>query len=313
MSALTIWLEHIGVFAVFGLVLLEQVGLPLPTYPVLIIAGAWSARGGPSLLQIAGAGVAACLLADLAWYASGWRYGSRVLRAMCRLSLEPDSCVSDTERLFARFGTRVLVIAKFIPGLGAVTTAMSGVVKAGLPGFMLYAGIGAALWAGSGVALGSIFHDAVDDVFAELAALGRAGGLLILALLVAFLALKFWRRHQFFQQLRMSRITVQELHRLREGGVAVLLVDARPSDSRARDGMIPGAIAFEALLQDAEQSRRGGEAVVYCACPNEATAARIARKLINMGFHPVRPLIGGIHAWQDAGFAIASSQTSHVA
>jgi len=304
MSALTAWLEHIGIPAVFALVLLEQVGLPLPTYPVLIVAGAWAARGGPVPAQIAAAAVAACLLADLAWYASGRRFGSRVLRAMCRLSLEPDSCVSDTEHLFGRFGTRVLVIAKFIPGLGAVSTAMSGVVSAPLSHFLVYDAVGATLWAGSGVALGWIFHDAVDDVFTELAALGRIGGLLILALLLVFLALKFWRRHQFFQQLRMSRITVQELNRLREGGAQLLLVDARPSASRVRDGVIPGAIAFEILVQDEVQSRRGGEAVVYCACPNEATAARIAHKLISMGFHPVRPLVGGIHAWQDAGFAI---------
>ena len=304
MSALTAWLEHIGIPAVFALVLLEQVGLPLPTYPVLIVAGAWAARGGPLPAQIAAAAVAACLLADLAWYASGRRFGSRVLRAMCRLSLEPDSCVSDTEHLFARFGTRVLVIAKFVPGLGAVSTAMSGVVSARLSHFLAYDTVGATLWAGSGVALGWIFHDAVDDVFTELAALGRIGGLLILALLLVFLALKFWRRHQFFQQLRMSRITVQELNRLREGGTELLLVDARPSASRLRDGIIPGAVAFEIVLRDAEKSRRGGEVVVYCACPNEATAARIARKLISLGFHPVRPLLGGIHAWQDAGYAL---------
>jgi membrane protein DedA with SNARE-associated domain/rhodanese-related sulfurtransferase len=304
MSSVTSWLEHINVVSVFLLVLVEQLGLPVPIFPVLIVAGAWSAQGGPAPAKIAIAAVAACLLADLAWYSSGRRYGSRVLRAMCRLSLEPDTCVSDTERLFTRFGTRVLTIAKFIPGLGAVTTAMSGVVNARLSGFLLYDSIGAALWAGAGVTLGWIFHDAVDDVFAELAALGRLGGLLILALLIVFLALKFWRRHQFFQQLRMSRITVQELHRLRESGAPVLLVDARPSASRARDGMIPGAIAFEALLQDGELNRRGGEAVVYCSCPNEATAARIAHKLMSFGFHPVRPLTGGIHAWQDAGFAV---------
>jgi len=304
MSPLIGWLEHIGIFAVFALVLVEQVGLPLPTYPVLIAAGAWSALGGPAAVEVAAAAIAACLLADLVWYASGRRFGSRVLRAMCRLSLEPDSCVSDTEHLFARFGTRVLMIAKFIPGLGAVTTAMSGVVSARLSSFLLYDFIGATLWVGSAVALGSIFHDAVDDIFSELAALGRVGGLLILALLLVFLALKLWRRHQFFQQLRMSRITVHELNRLREDGAELLLVDARSSASRVRDGIIPGAIAFEILLEDAVQSRRGGEAVVYCACPNEATAARIAHKLISMGFHPVRPLIGGIHAWQDAGFAI---------
>ena len=304
MAALTAWLEHIGVPGVFVLVLVEQVGLPLPTYPVLIVAGAWSARGGAAPAEIAAAAVVACLLADLAWYASGRRFGSRVLRAMCRLSLEPDSCVSDTENLFSRFGTRVLVIAKFIPGLGAVSTAMSGVVSARLSHFLMYDTVGATLWAGSAVALGWMFHDAVDDVFTELGALGRIGGLLILVILVIFLALKFWRRHQFFRELRMSRITVQELNRLRVDGAQLLVVDARPSASRERDGVIPGAIAFEILLQEGDKSRRGGEVVVYCACPNEATAARIAHKLISMGFHPVRPLLGGIHAWQDAGFAI---------
>jgi rhodanese-related sulfurtransferase len=197
------------------------------------------------------------------------------------------------------------VVAKFIPGLGAVATAMSGVVKARLRSFVTYDAIGATLWAVSAVAIGSMFHDAVEDVFAELAGLGRVGGLLIVALLTAFIALKLWRRHQFFRELRMARISVQELNRLREEGASVLVIDARPSASRMRDGMIPGAIAFEVLLQDAEQSRRGGEVVVYCACPNEATAARIARRLMTMGFHPVRPLAGGIHAWLDAGFAIA--------
>jgi len=305
MTTLTLWLEHIGVIAVFALVLVEQGGLPLPTYPVLIVAGAWSAQGGPALWKICAAAVAACVLADLAWYMAGRRFGSRVLRAMCRLSLEPDSCVSDTERLFQRFGTRVLVIAKFVPGLGAVTTAMSGVVNAPLSGFVAYDLIGATLWAASGVFIGSIFHDAVEDVFAELAGLGRIGGLLILVLLAAFVALKFWRRHEFFQQLRMSRISVQELSHRREAGLPLVVVDARTSESRMRDGMIPGAIAFELLIQDTEQGRQSGEAVVYCACPNEASAARIARKLITMGFDPVRPLAGGIHAWVDAGFAIA--------
>ena len=304
MSVLSQWLEHIGVLAVFALVLVEQVGLPLPTYPVLVIAGAWSSQGGAPIARIAAAAVAACLLADLAWYAAGRHYGSRVLRAMCRISLEPDSCVSDTEHLFARFGTRMLLVAKFIPGLGAVATAMSGVVRARLLSFVSYDGIGATIWAVSGVLIGSVFHDAVDDVFIELGALGRTGGLLILLVLISFVVLKAWRRHQFFQQLRMNRITVQELFRLRQAGVAVILVDARPSASRARDGVIPGAIALEELMQNREQLGTGGEAVVYCACPNEATAARVARKLMDLGFHPVRPLAGGIHAWQDAGFQI---------
>ena len=302
------WLEHAGITLVFLFVLIEQAGLPVPAYPLLIMAGAWSAQGGAPYASILGVAVAACLVADLGWYVAGRRLGSRVLRAMCKLSLEPDSCVSQTERVFTRFGTRVLTFAKFVPGLGAVSTAMSGVVGASLGGFVFFDVIGATLWAGVGIALGAIFHDAVDSVFAELATLGRIGALVILAIFAAFLALKWWRRHQFFQELRMSRISVEELSRLRDAGSAFILIDARPSASRARDGMIPGAVPFEVLVKDATGQRQRGEAVVYCACPNEATAARVAKQLITMGFHPVRPLAGGIHAWLAAGFAIERPQ-----
>ena len=130
------WLEHAGITVVFLFVLVEQAGLPIPAYPLLIIAGAWSAQGGASFVSILAAATIACLIADLGWYVAGHRLGSRVLRAMCRLSLEPDSCVSDTERMFTRFGTRVLTFAKFVPGLGAVATAMSGTVRASVTHFL---------------------------------------------------------------------------------------------------------------------------------------------------------------------------------
>jgi membrane protein DedA with SNARE-associated domain/rhodanese-related sulfurtransferase len=298
------WLEHVGVAVVFLVVLVEQAGLPLPAYPLLIIAGAWSAQGGAPLGRITAAAVGASLIADLAWYAAGRRGGSRVLRAMCRLSLEPDSCVADTEHAFTRFGTRMLVFAKFVPGLGAVATAMTGVVNASLLSFVLYDALGATLWAGLGVTVGAIFHDAVDSVFAELAVLGRLGALLIVGFFAAFFAWKYWRRHQFFRQLRMNRISVDELARLQAAGNALTIIDARPQASRVRDGIIPGALEFDTLVRDRAAGRHQGEVVVYCACPNEATSARIAKQLIAMGFHPVRPLAGGIHAWQEAGFEV---------
>ena len=116
--------------------------------------------------------------------------GSRILRSLCMLSLEPDSCVADTEHMFTRFGTRVLLIAKFVPGLGAVATAMSGVVGAPLAGFVAYDASARRSWAITGVIIGAVFHDAVDDVFRELSALGRTGGLFVLGALIAFLALE---------------------------------------------------------------------------------------------------------------------------
>src|SRR6185437_5856832 len=106
--------------------------------PVLIVAGAVSVHGNVHAAAVIGIAAAAAILADLAWYTAGYRLGGRALKALCALSLSPDSCVSETERWFGRFGTRVLVVAKFVPGLGLVSTAMAGVVRASLDGFFLY-------------------------------------------------------------------------------------------------------------------------------------------------------------------------------
>jgi len=304
MAMLTGWLEHIGLGAIFALVLVEQIGLPLPSYPLLIVAGAWSARGGAPVGQITFVAVSAAVIADTLWYGAGRRFGTRVLRTMCKITLEPDSCVSDTERAFGRFGTRVLLFAKFVPGLGAVATAMSGVVAAPILSFATFDVLGSLLWAASGVLLGAVFHDAVEDVFAVLGRFGHAGLALIVLLVCAFIGYKYWRRHQFFMELRMARITVDELSRLLEQDARPTIVDARSEGSRIIDGMIPGAIPFERLADADRAVMLDGEVVVYCACPNEATAARVAKRLLALGFVRVRPLAGGIHAWQDAGFSV---------
>ena len=304
MPTLILWLEHIGLTVIFGLVLIEQIGLPLPTYPLLIIAGSWSVSGGAPAYRIIAVAVAAALIADIGWYFAGQHFGSRVLRLMCRLSLEPDSCIVDTEKVFTRFGTRVLLFAKYVPGLGAVATAMSGVVGASLPGFIAYDTLGSLAWAGSAVALGSLFHNAVGDVFTELASLGRFGLLLLGLLVAAFFRQKLWRRHQFLAELRMSQISVEELARMVQEGGEPTIVDARSEQNRARDGIIPGAHAIDTIDIWEKDLPSHAEVIVYCACPNEATAARVAKRLRAKGFHHVRPLTGGIHAWVDAGFAV---------
>jgi membrane protein DedA with SNARE-associated domain/rhodanese-related sulfurtransferase len=307
MEALVRALEHAGLTVVFLAVLCEQAGLPIPTYPLLIVAGAASVARGSTATAVVLAAVAAALVADLAWYAAGRRFGSGVLRQMCRLSLSPDSCIADTERVFARLGSRVLLFAKFVPGLGAVATAMSGVVGASLAGFVVYDTLGAAIWAGSAVVLGVLFHDAVDEMFVELEGLGRGGVVVLAVVLGAFLAQRWWRRRLFFRELRMARISALELNELIQRGESPTIIDARAASSRDRDGMIPGAIAFESLDPGRVREALGPavEVVVYCACPNEASAARIAKALLRLGYERVRPLEGGIHAWRAAGFAVA--------
>ena len=309
MSSLVAVVGHLGLGAVFAAIFAEQCGLPVPGFLILVVAGAGAAAGGPTGESVVAIAVVACVLADLAWYVAGKHFGSRLLKGMCRLSLEPDSCVSNTEHVFERLGTGSLLIAKFVPGLGAAATAMSGVIRVRLVVFLAFDLMGSLIWASTAVLLlGSVFHAAIADVFVEVAQLGRTGLVLIAAALAGYFGLKLWRRQQFFRELRMSRITVEELRRLIADGANPSIIDARPRASQIREGMIPGAVAFEALSDDLDPMLPTSEVVVYCACPNEASAARVAKQIIGKGFKRVRPLEGGIHAWQSAGYDLVRGQ-----
>jgi membrane protein DedA with SNARE-associated domain/rhodanese-related sulfurtransferase len=300
------WVASLGPLVLFLLVLLQQAGVPYPITPVLIVAGAISVHGHLPAAAVIALAVAAALIADLAWYMAGLRLGARALKLLCRLSLSPDSCVSDTERWFGRFGPRVLVIAKFVPGLGLVATAMAGVSRARLEGFLLYDLIGSFLWASAAVGAGVLFHDAVGRVLLVLAELGYWGIALLAVVLAAFIAMKLWQRHALIRELRLARISVSELKGLVDRGPAPVIIDALAPASRQREGVIPGAIPVETLRLEsgAAMVPFDAEVIVYCACPNEASAARIAKQLIRMGCMRVRPLTGGIFAWKDAGFNV---------
>ena len=306
------WVASLGPPVLFLLVLLQQAGVPYPITPVLIVAGAVSVHGHLPAAAVIALSVAAALIADLAWYMAGFRLGARALKLLCALSLSPDSCVSDTERWFGRFGTRVLVIAKFVPGLGLVATAMAGVSRASLDGFLVYDLIGSFLWAGTAVGAGVLFHSAVGQVLQVLTELGYWGIALLALALAAFIAVKLWQRYALIRELRLSRISVSELKELVDRGPAPVIIDALAPASRQREGVIPGAIPVEKLRLESGTAAVpvDAEVIVYCACPNEASAARIAQQLIRMGCIRVRPLSGGIFAWKDAGFNVELVQES---
>jgi len=305
---------HLGPPLLFLLVLLQQAGVPYPITPVLIVAGAASVNGHLSAVSVIGITAGAALLADLAWYTAGFRLGGRALKALCALSLSPDSCVSETERWFGRFGTRVLVIAKFVPGLGLVSTAMAGVVRASLDGFFLYDIVGNLLWATTAVSIGILFHDAVGDILLALAQRGYWGVALVAVAIIAFIAIRLIKRRALIRELRQARISVAELKELVDRGPLPVIIDALAPASRQREGMIPGAIPVETLRLESDPAALplDAEVIVYCACPNEASAARIAQQLIRMGCVRVRPLTGGIFAWKDAGFDVDMAAESRL-
>ena len=305
MALLLDLISQYGTAFVFVCIFAQQAGAPIPAYPVLLVAGSLAAHGRLPLAVVWPAAVLACLLADGLWFAAGRRFGSRVLRVLCRLSLSPDGCVRQTETIFARWGAPSRVVAKFVPGFASVATSMAG--STGVRGrpFVFFDTLGATLWTGLGLGLGWIFAPAVNDVLAVLQRLGQWGVLLVLVLLALFVAVRALRRQRFKAKLRMDRISVDTLAGMLQRGEAPVLVDVRSAVNR-NDGRIPGAIVFndDAWPADLQAAHDDAFVVVYCACPNEASAVLVAKKLMQRGFKRVRPLQGGIDAWRAAGLRI---------
>jgi membrane protein DedA with SNARE-associated domain/rhodanese-related sulfurtransferase len=306
METLLALIQQYGLAFVFVNVLLLQAGLPVPAYPTLIITGALAAKGGTPLWALVAVAILAALIADIVWYLAGRRFGSGVLKTLCRISLSPDSCVRQTESIFARWGARSLAVAKFIPGFASVATSMAGVVRLPPWKFILFDAIGAGLWSGVAIGLGYAFSNAINEVLGLFEALGRIGLWIIAGAFLLYLAAKWWQRELFIWQLRMDRLTVDELDELIRAKRVGKVIDVRSPMSQAMTGRIPGAITVDPnnIRVDLVAVEPDSEVIVYCACPNEYTAAKVAKALVQHGFKRVRPLQGGIDAWVAAGHPV---------
>jgi len=289
-------LAFVGVFA-------EQMGLPIPSYPILVVTAALSARGNYSVAQVVAIAVLACMLADVAWYRAGARFGRQVLAAMCRISLSPESCVRQTEAIYEKWGAPSLLIAKFIPGFGTVATAMAGVVGLRASAFVFFDTIGATLWTGLAAMLGWVFRDAVDDILRVIESAGRVGLAAIVCAFLLYLILKFVQRQRLVRHLRMARVSPDELHAMLKAEPPPLVIDVRSADSR-KSGVIPGSRGIEAPDEELRSLPASEEVIIYCACPNEASAVVVAKRLLKAGFRRVRPLRGGIDAWIASGLPL---------
>ncbi len=256
-----------GVLFVFVNVLLEQIGLPIPALPTLVVAGALAARGtlpGSLVLTVA---VAACLLADYLWFELGRHQGYRVLRTLCRVSLSPDSCVQQTESFFSRYGLASLLFAKFVPGFSTVAPPLAGASRASVASFLAWDAGGALIWAAGGMLVGAIFHRAVDRVLDALASFGSGALVVLGAGLALFVAWKYGQRRRFYRMLRMARISPEDLARAIDRGESPVVVDVRSTAARRADPRrIPGArsldfTGLESGLADLPKER---EVILYC-------------------------------------------------
>jgi membrane protein DedA with SNARE-associated domain/rhodanese-related sulfurtransferase len=299
-------IREFGLGLVLINVFVEQAGVPVPAYPTLIVAGAFLASDAGATAALLAVAVFGAVLADTLWYLGGRRYGMRVLRTLCRVSLSPDSCVAQTESIFARYGAASMLFAKFIPGFASVATAMAGAVGLRFWRFLLFDALGALLWAGVGVALGWLFREAIAEVLDRLAALGRYGLALVALALTAYIGSRWVRRQQFVRQLRMDRVSVDELRTMLESETPTTVLDVRSAVTQAASGRIPGArlVDVRKISEGIGNMSTEQEVVVYCACPNEASAVKVAERLRALGFKRVRPLHGGIDAWIEAGLDV---------
>lgn len=305
-------LSHFGLSIVIINVFVDQLGLPVPAVPTLIVAGAIAGGAGADHGQLSLTGVFlgavfACLAADCGWYLLGEIFGIRVLKTLCKISLEPDSCVSNTQNRFERWGVNSIIIAKFVPGLSIIAPPLAGALHIGWARFIFLSTLSAILWVGAALAAGMLFKTQIEALLVDLDRIGSLAGLLGALLLACYVAYKWWERTRFYKMLRMARISVEDLYRLMQGGVAPVIVDVRSQTARNLEPRwIPGAIhvPLNDVARHLRDLPRDRDIILYCTCPSEASAARVARVLMNQGFKRVRPLSGGLEAWLAAGYAV---------
>jgi membrane protein DedA with SNARE-associated domain/rhodanese-related sulfurtransferase len=294
-----------GLPLVFGVVFLEQMGLPIPSLPLLLAAGAISATGQFGMLMGLAVTVLACLLADAFWFYLGRARGHQVLSLLCRISMEPDSCVRRTQNMFTRYGLRGVLLAKFVPGLSTIAPPLAGMTGVTATRFLLVDGLGSALYGGCFILLGYFFSSQVEQILAALSGVGGGALGLIAAAFALYIAHKYWQRQRLLRELRMARITVEELHRKQEAGEELIILDLRSRGELDLDpAIIRGArhVPVDQIEMDPHAIPRDREVIVYCSCPNEVTSARVALALQRKGFTRVRPLLGGIDAWREQDY-----------
>lgn len=290
----TLLLEY-GPFLVFLNVLLEQAGLPIPAYPLLVVAGALVLHGDLPWAVTLAAAVLACLIADAAWYAGGKRFGSGLLNTVCRVSISRDSCIRQTQSLYWRTGPRILLVAKFLPGASALSTVMSGFAGLRFRSFLAYDAAGSLIWAGSALLIGIAFNDMVGDILDMLSDYGVYGLVAIAVVLAGYLAYRWARRKRTIRRFaHVRRVTLDELDDMQAQGCVPVLLDVRAGG----DAPLPGAIVVDPRGPIAkEQWPMDAHIVVYCACPEEISAAVLADRLLRAGYRNVSALAGGYNAW----------------
>ena len=296
----------------FFWVLLEQLGIPIPSIPLLLTAGTLCATHRIHASYALADVVLACLVADSLWFVMGRRYGGSVLRLLCRFSLEASTCVAKTENYFTRRGPVTLLFAKFVPGLSTLAAPISG--QAGMPysRFVLWDLAGSVLWAETYLLAGRFFGDVAQKSQRFFQIISHFAFGIVFLLVVSLMVYRVWKNRRFLLEMRGLRLEPEELKQMldtaaTQGNVSPFIVDLRhPLDYLPDPRVLPGAIRIgpNEITAQSEMIPRDRDVILYCTCPSEETSARVAKQLLRLGVHRVRPLRGGFERWRDAGYPL---------
>jgi membrane protein DedA with SNARE-associated domain/rhodanese-related sulfurtransferase len=308
---------HYAYLIIFLWVLVEQIGIPIPSVPVLLTAGTLSATHRVSWIAITLAMLLACLVADTIWFALGRRYGNSVLKLLCRFSFEASTCVSKTENYFTRRGAVTLLFAKFVPGLSTVAAPIAGQIGMSLPRFVAWDLVGSLIWGETFILAGRFFGDLAKKSAPFFAWLGHFAIVIFVLMVLGFLAHRIWKQRKFLQQVRELRLEPSELKTMLDAAETnhtplPFIVDLRhPLDYLPDPRVLPGALRIgpNELKQHSEIIPRDRDVILYCTCPSEETSAKLALQLHKMGVYRVRPLRGGFDGWKEAGYPLVDYVT----
>ena len=256
--------------------------------------------------------LAACVISDSTWYALGRRYGNRVIRLLCRFSLEASTCVARTEGYFTRRGAVTLLFAKFVPGLSTVSAPIAGQTGMPYPRFLFYDLSGTLIWSLSFLLAGRFFGDVAKRSQAFFALLSHFAAGVFILMVIGFFLWRVIKNRRFLASVRELRLDPEDLKSMideatRDGTAQPYIVDLRhPLDYLPDPRVLPGAVRIgpTELARHAERIPRDRDIILYCTCPSEETSAKVALQLHRLGITRVRPLRGGFDGWKQAGYPV---------
>ena len=307
-----VFFVHYAYVILFLWVLVEQLGIPIPSIPVLLTAGTLSAthriHASYALLAV----LAACMVADSVWYLLGRRYGSSILRLLCRLSFEASTCVAKTEGYFTRRGPVTLLFAKFVPGLSTVSAPIAG--QTGMPygRFFFYDLAGSIIWAEAYLMAGRFFGDVAQKSAPFFHLLSHFAFVVFVMMVLGFMGYRVFKQRRFLLQVRSMVIQPAELKKMMDtaeaaGNIMPFIVDLRhPLDYLPDPRVLPGAVRIgpNEIAKRQAEIPRDRDVILYCTCPNEETSAKVALQLQKYGVHRVRPLHKGFDGWKYLGYPL---------